>query len=361
MRLLWLEVRDFRNHRETSVEVPEGVVAAVGPNAQGKTNLLEAAHYLLTLRSPRVASDQPLVRAGADSAFLRGEVATAGGRVLVEVEVRSSGANRIQVNRSAVRRKRDLRGRVRSVMFLPEDLAVIQGEPDDRRRFMDEAGFTLWPAEEAVRPAYDRALRQRNRLLKEHEGPEPPPDLEAWDAEVARHGAGLTSVRGRAVERVSPRSGDEFERVAGQRLLVSYAASVEAGTGEDLEAAMLRRLGERREDELVRRTTLVGPHRDELDMAVGELAARRFASHGESWAGALCLRLGLWGAVTAEAGEPPILLLDDPFSGLDPVRRHRLGEGLAERGQVLIAVPDEAQVPAGAAVWEVEGGRVRAR
>lgn len=358
MRLLWLEARDFRNHRETSVEVPEGVVAAVGPNAQGKTNLLEAAHYLLTLRSPRVASDQPLVRAGADGAFLRGEVATEGGRVLVEVEVRSSGANRIQVNRSAVRRKRDLRGRVRSVMFLPEDLAVIQGDPEDRRRFMDEAAFTLWPAEEAVRAAYDRALRQRNRLLKEHEGPQPPPDLEAWDAEVARHGGALTSARGRAMERVGPRAGDEFERVAGDRLRVAYAASVE---GDDLEAAMLLRLGERREDELVRRTTLVGPHRDELELAVGELAARRFASHGESWAGALCLRLGLWGAVAAGAGEPPVLLLDDPFSGLDPVRRRRLGEGLAERGQVVIAVPDEAQVPPGASVWEVEEGRVRPR
>ena len=361
MRLLWREARDFRNHRETRVEMPAGLVAAVGPNAQGKTNLLEAAHYLLTLRSPRVASDQPLVRAGAEAAFLRGEVATEGGRVLVEVEVRSSGANRIQVNRSAVRRKRDLRGRVRSVMFLPEDLAVIQGEPDDRRRFMDEAAFTLWPTEEGVRPAYDRALRQRNRLLKEHEGPEPPPDLEAWDAELARHGGALTSARGRAVDRVGPRAGDEFEGVAGDRLRVGYAASVEAGPGEDLEEATLRRLSERRDDELVRRTTLVGPHRDELDLAVGELAARRFASHGESWAGGLCLRLGLWGAVVTEVGEPPILLLDDPFSGLDPVRRHRLAGGLAERGQVLIAVPDESQVPTGAAVWEVEGGRVRPR
>ena len=361
MRLLWLEARDFRNHRETSVEVPDGVVAAVGPNAQGKTNLLEAAHYLLTLRSPRVASDQPLVRAGADQAYLRGEVATAAGQVLVEVEVRSSGANRIQVNRSGVRRKRDLRQRVRSVMFLPEDLAVIQGDPEDRRRFMDEAAFTLWPAEEAVRAAYDRALRQRNRLLKENEGAQPPPDLEAWDGEVARHGAALTSARGRAVERVGLRAGDEFERVAGQRLGVAYAASVEPRPEEGLEAAMLRRLGERRDDELVRRTTLVGPHRDELDLAVGEMTARRFASHGESWAGALCLRLGLWGAVSAEAGEPPVLLLDDPFSGLDPVRRRRLGEGLAERGQVLIAVPDEAQVPQGAAVWAVEGGHVRPR
>ncbi len=361
MRLLWLEARDFRNHRETRVDVPAGVVAAVGPNAQGKTNLLEAAHYLITLRSPRVSSDQPLVRAGADRAYLRGEVATAAGRVLVEVEIRVSGANRVRVNRSAVRRKRDLRTRVRSVMFLPEDLEVIQGEPDHRRRFMDEAAFTLWPAEEPVRAAYDRALRQRNRLLKDHEGPRPPPDLDAWDAEVAGHGAALTSARGRAVERVGPRAGDEFERVAGDRLRVRYAPSVETAEREELEAAMLRRLEERREDELIRRTTLVGPHRDELELAVGELTARRFASHGESWAGAMCLRLGVWGAVAAEAGEPPILVLDDPFSGLDPVRRRRLGDGLEERGQVLISVPDEVQVPTGAAVWEVEGGRVRAR
>jgi len=359
VRLAWLEVRGFRNHRETSVEVPDGIVAVVGPNAQGKTNLLEAAHYLLTLSSPRVSGDQPLVRAGEDRAYLRGEVETAAGRVLVEVEVLARGANRIQVNRSGVRRKRDLRQRVRSVMFLPEDMAVVQGDPEDRRRFMDEAVVALWPAEEAARQAYDRALRQRNRLLKEHEGT--PPDLDAWDGELARHGAAVTAGRARAMDRVAPRAGDEFRRVSGDELVVRYRPSAEAEEGEDLEAAILRRLLERREDELVRRVTLVGPHRDELDVAVGEMTARRFASHGESWAGALCLRLGVWGAVEAEVGEPPILLLDDPFSGLDPVRRANLSGGLSNRGQILLSVPDEVQVPAGASVWEVTDGHVAPR
>jgi DNA replication and repair protein RecF len=357
VRLAWLEVRDFRNHGETSMEVPDGVVAVAGPNAQGKTNLLEAAHYLLTLGSPRASSDQPLIRIGADRAYLRGEVVTAGGTVLVEVEVKASGANRIQVNRSGVRRKRDLRQRVRSVMFLPEDVEVIQGEPEARRRFADQAVAALWPAEEAARTAYDRALRQRNRLLKEHEDGEPPPDLEAWDAELCRHGAAVTRARAGALDRAGPRAGEEFRAVTGDRLRVRYLPSFEPG--EDPEAAMARRLRERRADELVRRTTLVGPHRDDVELAVGEMTARRFASHGESWAGALCLRLGVWGAAGSEIEDPPVLVLDDPFSGLDPARRGRLGRGLAGRGQVLLSVPDRAQVPAGAAVWTVEGGRVR--
>jgi DNA replication and repair protein RecF len=367
VRLVWLEARDFRNHRDTSLEVPDGVVAAVGPNAQGKTNLLEAVHYLFTLSSPRAGSDEPLVRRGADAAFLRGEVETASGRLLVEVEVRASGANRIQVNRSGVRRKRDLRQRVRSVMFIPEDLDVVQGEPGARRTFMDQATQALWPAEDAPLRAFERALRQRNRLLKEHEGAGAPPDLDAWDAELARHGAAVTAGRGRGMARTGPRAGDEFEAVAGTRLHVRYRPSVEAPGGDgasdppQLERAFRERLAARRADELLRRTTLVGPHRDDLELAVGEIQARRFASHGESWAGALCLRLGMAGAVGPELGEPPVLLLDDPFSGLDPDRRRRLAAGLGGRGQTLVAVPDEAHIPPDAAVWEVSGGSVRPR
>jgi DNA replication and repair protein RecF len=357
VRLAWLELRDFRNHRETEVQVPAGLVAVVGPNAHGKTNLLEGAQYLMTLTSPRASSDEPLVRRGATQAYLRGEVETGAGRVLVEVEVRASGANRVQVNRSGVRRKRDLRERVRSVMFVPEDLVIVHGDPEERRRFMDEAVTTLWPAEEAPRRSYDRALRQRNRLLKEHEGPGTPPGLDAWDAELARHGAAVTAARRRAVDMLAPRADDDFRRVTRTPLRVGYRPSVEPA-GEE---AFVERLAVRRDDELTRRTTLVGPHRDELDLGVGELTARRFASHGEAWAAALCLRLGLAGAVEVETGEPPALLLDDPFSGLDPERRERLGALLGSRGQVLVSVPDENHVPEGAVVWEVRDGSVRAR
>lgn len=358
MRLEWIEVRDFRNHVETRMEAPPGLTAIVGPNAQGKTNLLEAAHYLLTLTSPRTAADQPLIREGAGSAFLRGEVETAAGRVLIEVEVRPSGANRVQVNRSAVRRRRDLRARVRGVLFLPEDLAIVAGGPEERRRFLDEAAYGLWPAREGERRAYDRALRQRNRLLKEHEGPGPPVDLDAWDAELVASGIAVTAARAAATGRVAPRASEWYEGLSGHRLHVAYTPSVE---GEDLGAAFRERLTARRGDELSRRTTLVGPHRDDLELAVQGRAARRFASHGEAWAAALCLRLGLVGALEAEIGEPPILLLDDPFSGMDPERRRRLAGSLGRGTQTLLAVPDEAQIPEGATVWEVRDGATAPR
>lgn len=360
MRLGWVEVRDFRNHEEVSLQVGPGLTAVVGPNGRGKTNLLEAIYYLCWLVSPRVSSDLPLVRTGASSAFVRGEVESGAGRFLIELEVRAGGQNRVQVNRSVVRRKRDLRRDVRAVFAGPEDLLVVLGDPAERRRFMDEAVTALWPAKDGVAGAYERTLRQRNRLLKDWAGTGEPPGLAAWDAEIVSSGAALTDLRGRAMERIGGRSRTVFREVAGgedEALVVEYRPSVEAAR-DGLEGAFARRLAERREDELIRRTTLVGPHRDDLGLVVEGLAARGFASHGEAWGTALSLRLGLGEAVGEEAGEPPILLLDDPFSGLDPVRRRRLAGALGGRGQVLIAVPDEGHVPQGATLWCAEEGGI---
>ena len=358
MRLGWIEVRDFRNHEELTLQVGPGLTAVVGPNGRGKTNLLEAVYYLCWLVSPRVSNDLPLVRTGTTSAFVRGEVQSKTGRFLIEVEVRSGGQNRVQVNRSAVRRKRDLRRDVRAVFSGPDDLLVVVGDPSERRRFMDEAVTTLWPAKDGASGAYERALRQRNRLLKDWAGAGEPPDLGAWDAELVASGVALTDLRMRAMERIAWRAGAMFTKVAGldeEALVVEYRPSVEAeAEARGLEESFVRRLAERREDELVRRTTLVGPHRDDLGLVVEGLAARGFASHGEAWATALSLRMGLAEAVGEEEGEPPILLLDDPFSGLDPVRRRRLAEALAGRGQVLLAVPEEGHVPPGADIWCAE-------
>jgi DNA replication and repair protein RecF len=367
VHVAWIEVRDFRNHAEVSLELSPGLTAVVGPNGRGKTNLLEAIYYLCWLVSPRVSSDLPLVRIGATSGYLRGEIQGERGRFLVEVEVRSSGQNRIQMNRTAVRRKRDVRREVRSVFCGPDDLAVVLGDPTERRRFMDEVVTALRPAKDGATAGYERVLRQRNRLLKEWGGPGEPPELGAWDAELVNHGVGVTELRRDAVERVAGGAGQGFTGLSGggeEALVVEYRPSVQVpddqiGSGaEALAEAMRVRLAERRQDELTRRTTLVGPHRDDLGLTVEGLAARGFASHGEAWGAALSLRLAQVEAVSEEIGEPPVALLDDPFSGLDPDRRQRLAARLAGRGQVLLAVPEDAHIPPGAAVLCVEEGRV---
>jgi DNA replication and repair protein RecF len=357
VRLSWVELRDFRNHEETRLEeIPEGLVVAVGPNGEGKTNLLEGIAFLFLLQSPRTSSTEPIVRRGAEAAYARGETETENGRMLVEVEIPGRGANRVQLNRSPVRRKRDVRRQVRGVFFGPDDLVVVIGDPSRRRDFMDEAVRTLWPLKEGAITAYDRALRQRNRLLKEWEGRGTPTDLDVWDAELTEAGCALVRLRREAVERLAPPASDEYGHLAGYGLACAYAPNV---GDEPLENAFAERLAARRQDELVRRTTLVGPHRDDLALAVRDLGARSFASHGEGWAAALCLRLGLAAAVTDEIRERPVILLDDPFSALDPRRQGRVAERLVDRGQVFVSVADEAHVPRDAArVWDVAGGTV---
>jgi DNA replication and repair protein RecF len=366
MYLSWVELRDFRNHALTRIDpVPEGLIVAVGPNGEGKTNLMEGMYFLLSLTSPRASANLPLVRHGAAAAYSRGEVITRDGKIQVEVEIPLQGASRVQVNRNPVRRKRDLRRQVRGVFFGPDDLEVVRGEPGHRRRFMDEAVVTLWPLKESVLTAYDRALRQRNRLLKEWDRPGTPAGIEAWDEELVQAGAAVTRARAQAVSALAPHASAAFTWLAGYGLACSHAPNVAtASTGPDaVEETYRSRLAERRADEFQRRTTLVGPHRDDLTLAVRDLGARSFASHGEAWAAALTLRLGLASAVQEEIGEPPVLLVDDPFSALDPRRRDQVGEHLAGRGgQVVVSVADEADIPGQAvAVWDVQAGAVTPR
>ena len=362
MRLAWVELRRFRNHEHTHLErLADGLTVIVGPNGEGKTNLLEGIYVLYALGSPRVSASSGLVQDGHDAAYARGEFETRGGKVLVEVEIPAKGASRVKVNRSHVRRKRDLRRQVRAVLFGPFDLPVVIGEPSKRRAFLDEAVIALWPLKEGLFTAYDRALRQRNRLLKEWDRPGVPAGIEVWDEELVKAGAALIEARHEAVARVAPHASVEFAHLAGYELRVRYQPNV--WHVSDVEGALRARIEERRGDELVRRTSLVGPHRDDLALDVRELGARPAGSHGETWATALCLRVGLASAVTEELGEPPVLLVDDPFSALDPARRDRFLERLTDRGgQVFVSVADEADVPAlGSAVWDVRGGSVTPR
>jgi DNA replication and repair protein RecF len=342
--------------------LPEGLIVVVGGNGEGKTNLLEGIHVLYSLGSPRASSNEPLVRDGADSAYARGEFETLDGRKLVEVEVPRRGASRVKLNRSPIRRRRDLRRQVRIVMFGPFDLPIVIGDPARRRAFMDEASIAIRPANDSLPTAYDRVLRQRNRLLKEWDGSGEPPGIEAWDEQLVTAGAALISARRDAIGRLASEAADRFSSLAGYGLDVSYAPNVE-GPDEHVVDMFRQRLGERRADERQRRTSLVGPHRDELDLSVRDMRARAFGSHGETWAAALCLRLGLATAVANEVGEPPVLLVDDPFSALDPRRRDEVAVQLAEVGsQVFITVADDGHAPsAAAAVWDVRAGVVTPR
>jgi DNA replication and repair protein RecF len=268
----------------------------------------------------------------------------------------------VHVNRKAVRRKRDLRRQVRAVFFAPEDLDIVRGDPGARRRFVDDAVNELWPLKESAITAYDKTLRQRNRLLKDWEGRGAPPDLDTWDEELVQAGVALMRLRRAAVEALAPDAEGEFIALSTYGLECRYLPNVEARTDDELPERFRERLAERRGDELVRRTSLVGPHRDDLHLAVRDLRARAFASHGEAWAAAVCLRLGLANAIAAEVGERPVVLLDDPFSALDPARQRRLWERLPSMGQVVISVADEAHVPPNAdRVWDVSAGAVSVR
>ena len=232
MRLQWIELRDFRNHAHTRIDpIPEGLLVAVGANGEGKTNLFEAMHFLYALESPRASASEPLVRRGAEAGYVRGEFLTEGGKVLVEVEVRARGANKVQVNRSPIRRKRDLRKQIRSIMFGPFDLPVITGDPARRRSFMDEVVVALVPASDTLTSTYERVLRQRNRLLKEHDGRGAPPGLEAWDEQLIQTGTAVTEARAAAVMAIAPPASETFEDIAGYPLLVRYAPNVQAGRG----------------------------------------------------------------------------------------------------------------------------------
>jgi len=363
MHLEWIELRDFRNHPHTRIDdIPDGLIVVVGPNGEGKTNLLEGISFLYALRSPRASTNAPLVREGAEAAYTRGEFATGGGRALVEVEIPTRGASRVQLNGTPVRRKRELRRQIRVVLFGPFDLPIVIGDPSKRRDFMDEAVMALWPTRDGLSSSFDKALRQRNRLLKEWEGRGAPPELDAWDEELIRTGVPVIEARAEAAARLGVGASEEFDALAGYGLVVEYAPNVTV-PGDSIEAAFRAQLASRRADELVRRTSLVGPHRDDLTLAVRDLGARAFGSHGEIWGAALAVRVGLAAAVADEAGETPLLLVDDPFSALDPARRDRVAGRLASRaGQVAISVADEADVPsASSAIWDVRAGTVTVR
>jgi DNA replication and repair protein RecF len=356
-----LGLTDFRSYADLSLELGPGVTTFSGPNGEGKTNLVEAIGYLAILGSHRVATDAPLVRQGAERAVLRAAVTSAHGSALVEVELNPGRANRARLNRAQLPRPRDLLGTLRTVLFAPEDLALVKGDPGDRRKLLDDLLVATAPRYAGVRADYERVLRQRTALLKSAgakghlRGPareSMTATLDAWDAQLARAGAPLLSGRMRLVTVLRPLVAAAYDSVSGgppsAGPAMAYRCSVDgAGPDDDgpgLEAAMLKALAAVRASELDRGVCLVGPHRDELELSVGGRPARGYASQGESWSLALALRLASFELLRRER-EDPVLILDDVFAELDTGRRDRLAAMVAGAEQVLITAAVPADVP----------------
>ncbi|MFD6072959.1 DNA replication/repair protein RecF [Amycolatopsis lurida] len=367
MYLRHLQVTDFRSWPQADLALEPGPTVLVGQNGRGKTNLLEAIGYIATLGSHRVATDAPLVRHGCERALIRVAVVNEDRELTVELEITPGKANRARVNRGAVGKPRDVLGILRTVLFSPEDLALVRGDPGERRRFMDELLVLRAPRYAGVRADYEKVLKQRNALLKTagkrrtgREDPYALSTLDVWDDHLAVAGAALLAARLNLIADLAPYAAAAYMGVApdSRPAKISYKSSLGEAMPEGygvpdgpradqavLKDVLVEALKRSRNLELERGVSMVGPHRDELDLILGEAPAKGYASHGESWSFALALRLGSYELLRGEAGEP-VLLLDDVFAELDRRRRARLAEVAAGAEQVLVTAAVDEDVPA---------------
>ena len=376
MYLRHLQLASFRNWDRVDLALRPGPTVFVGRNGEGKTNLVEAVGYLATMGSHRVSGDAPLVRQGASQAVVRAALRREDRELLVEIEINPGRANRVRVNRAPLPRPRELLGLVKSVLFAPEDLVLVRGDPAERRRFLDDLLVSRTPRLAGVRSDYDRVLKQRNALLKTARMArgDALATLDVWDGHLVDLGGQLLAARLRLVADLAPHVARAYAGVAGADAAVAalgYASTVPlAGDGTpvpegttpptaaELSEALRERVAERRTDEVDRGMTLVGPHRDDLVISLGSMPAKGFASHGESWSLALALKLGCFALLRAD-GDEPILVLDDVFATLDADRRAALAAVArsAEQSLVTAAVLDDVPAELRTTVVQVAGGQ----
>jgi DNA replication and repair protein RecF len=357
-----LELVDFRSYPQAAVEFEPGPSVLVGPNGNGKTNVVEAMGYVATLGSHRVATDQPLVRFGAERAVIRCAIVHDERELMVELEIVPGKTNRARIGRAPAAKARDVIGALRMVLFAPEDLALVRGDPAERRRYLDDLLVQRQPRYAGVRADYERVLKQRNALLRTAylarkvggTGGRTADlsTLDVWDAHLARHGADLIAARldvcaaigtlvTKAYDAVSAGRGDARLAYEGRSWLETPPRDLDRGA---IEGHLLSALAAARSSEVERGVTLVGPHRDDLTFTLGELPAKGYASHGESWSFALALRLAAFDLLRGE-GIEPVLVLDDVFAELDVGRRQRLAEMVSSASQVLVTCAVEQDVP----------------
>ena len=361
-----LQLTDFRSYESVDLPLEAGVTTFVGANGQGKTNLVEAIEYLSIMSSHRVASEVPLVRTGALRAVVRAKVVAGlddSRQLTLELEINPGKANRAKLNRSPLRQAREIVGVLRTVVFSPVDIAIVKGDPSERRRFLDDLIVARWPRLAGVRADYERVLKQRNTLLKSLSGRlrggPPSADaeatLEVWNTHLARTGGELLEARLVTLADLAPHVSKAYADIAptNNDAAAEYRASVDLDATRDadqptaranLSAALAAGMAERRAEEIQRGASLVGPHRDDIVLSLGLLPAKGYASHGESWSFALALRLGGFHLLRAD-GVEPVLMLDDVFAELDSVRRERLASAVRVAEQVFVTAAVGADVP----------------
>lgn len=350
-------LRDFRSWAHADLELEPGRTVFVGPNGSGKTNLVEALWYSSSLSSHRVATDAPLVRVGAAKAVVSTIVVNEGRECAIDLEIAAGRTNKARLNHAPVRSPRAVVGVLRAVLFAPEDLGLVRGDPADRRRYLDDLAIVRRPRIAAVRADYEKVFRQRTALLKtaaamRYRGDRRDLDtLEVWDGHLATQGAELMAARMELVAELAPEVQKAYELLApGSRpAVIDYRASIDIGSadGSDTEflaAALLVQMAARKNAELERGMCLVGPHRDDLELRLGDQPAKSFASHGELWSMALALRLAAYELLRAEGGDP-VLLLDDVFAELDTARRQALAAATAAAEQVLVTTAVADDIP----------------
>ena len=384
MLVTHLSLTDFRNYETAEVDFAPGANLFVGSNGQGKTNLVESLGYLSTLGSHRVATDHAMIRQRCDSAIIRARVQHGDRHVLAEVQLNRTSANRAQINRSAIK-TRDLPRYFSSVLFAPEDLALVRGEPSGRRRFLDELLVLLTPRLSGVMADYDRVLKQRNSLLKSARASgvrgAQLSTLEIWDDRLVALGSELTEARSLLIAQLVPEVSAAYVAIAGEDHRATLASQLSilssdlddenspapaAGgfvpiSAADAAVAFRASLVRLRRAELERAVTLAGPHRDDLVLKLNTMAARGYASHGESWSFALALKLASAEVLRREsASGDPVLILDDVFAELDQSRRARLAGAVVGFEQVLItaAVLEDVPEALAANTVHIQQGRI---
>ena len=345
MQISHLSLTNFRSYSTLEIDLQRGNTIFIGENGEGKTNIIESVIYLSLLESHRVSSDQPLIKLGEERAYIRAQTTSDDGReLLLELEINPQRANRAQINKQPVRSQREILGLINTTHFSPEDLDLVRGDPSERRRFLDHLLIQNSPKYAGIISDYERAVRQRNSLLRARA---PKQSLEPWDEHLIDFGSHLIEGRLTLLGKLEPHLKDAYRRISPKKeFSTTYrSATNNLTTNRESNKEILReRLKEVSDSERERGVTLVGPHRDDLDLKLDQNLVKGFASHGESWSAALALKLSSY-LLLSEEGKKPILILDDVFSELDQSRREQLTELAGTASQTLITVAVANDLP----------------